>query len=282
MMQDCAEFQSWDVSKRYGFCRSERICFRCLSGRHRGVTCRRFPGCTADGCGGSHHTLLHAERQDHRQQQRAISRDQLARWQNTVEIKEFRPSQKTSGVGGSGTPNRATNPSSSYKTATSEQEATPGKIAFQVVPVLVQHRDRSVVLNALLDSCSDAPFITKTAASELKFDGPEEVLQLSTVNGKEDVAVKTGALQLSSLHSAYEAEVNVHVIPSLDGASVRTNWNTMKSQWPHMKSVPFPRMSGDGVDMLIGLSAQTTLLFVPLKTVTGADFDPVAILTPLG
>ena len=149
--------------------------------------------------------------------------------------------------------------------------------------VLIQHKNRSVVLNATLDPCSDASFITKTAASEVGFDGPEEVLQLSTVNGKEDVSMKTGVVQLSDLHSAYEAEINIHVISSLDGESVSTNWNTAKSQWPHMRTVPFPRMSGSSVDFLIGLCAETTQLFVPLKTVKGADSDPVqAVLTPLG
>ena len=56
----------------------------------------------------------------------------------------------------------------------------------------------------------------------------------------------------------------------------------MKSRWPHMRTVPFPRMSGGSVDILIGLCAETTQLFVPLKTVKGADSDPVAVLTPLG
>ena len=92
--------------------------------------------------------------------------------QKAVDIKDFHPSRQTSGASGSGTTSRPTNQSSSYKTATAEQEATRGKIAFQVAPVLVQHKNRSVVLNALLDLCSDASFITKTAASELGFDGP--------------------------------------------------------------------------------------------------------------
>ena len=59
-------------------------------------------------------------------------------------------------------------------------------------------------------------------------------------------------------------------------------WKTMNSQWPHMRTVPFTRMSGDSVDILIGICAETTQLFVPLKTVKGADSDPVAVSTPLG
>ena len=92
MLHDCAEFQGWDVPRRYGFCKTERICFRCLRGKHRGVTCRTFPGCNIDGCGGSHHTLLHARQQQ--QQQRASQRDQPAQWRNPIEVREFHPAQQ--------------------------------------------------------------------------------------------------------------------------------------------------------------------------------------------
>ena len=285
-LHDCAEFQSWDVPRRFGFCKRERICFRCLSGKHRGVMCRTFPGCDADGCGGSHHSLLHATRQEQQQQQYTARREQAAQWQNPTEVKEFYPSNQLRGNRDTSVSNGASrsqaNPSSSYSTATSEPETQRGKIAFQTAPVTLKYGSRSVTLNALLDPCSDASFITKAAANELDFEGEEQELQLGTVNGKEDVTMKTGIVKLMSLHSSYESSVNVHVISSLDGASVRTDWNTVKKQWPHLKSVPFPRMNSKNVDILIGLCAETTQLFVPLKTVKGADSDPVAVLTPLG
>ena len=283
MLHDCAEFQSWDVQRRYGFCRAERIFFRCLSGRHRGIICRKFPGCTADGCGGSHHILLHARRQEPRQEPRAPQQDQPTQWQKMGEIKEFYPSQQSTGanrIGHSG--GAPANPGASYNTATKKPETACGRIAFRTVPVMVQHGDRSVTLNALLDPCSDASFITKATANELNFDGEEQVPHLETVNGREDVKMKTGTAKLSSLHSSYESSVNVYAIPSLNGAAVRTNWDAMKKQWPHLKTIPFPRMSGKNVDVLIGLCAETTPLFVPLRTVTGAASDPVAVLTPLG
>ena len=58
--ETCAELQSWDIAIRYGFCKNEGICFRCLTGKHRGVNCRRFPGRAVEGFGETHQSLLHA------------------------------------------------------------------------------------------------------------------------------------------------------------------------------------------------------------------------------
>ena len=96
--------------------------------------------------------------------------------------------------------------------------------------------------------------------------------------------MKTGVVEFSSLHSTCASPMNVHVIPSLDSASVRTDWNIVKETWPHLKTVPFPRMRSKSVDILIGLCAETTPLFAPLKTVKGAEYEPVslAVLTRVG
>ena len=58
-------------------------------------------------------------------------------------------------------------PGTSFKTASLDLEKQCGETAFQTAPVTMQYRDRSLRVNALLDPCSDASFISKAAADEL-------------------------------------------------------------------------------------------------------------------
>ncbi|XP_043219102.1 uncharacterized protein LOC122380185 [Amphibalanus amphitrite] len=88
-LESCAVFQSWTVGKRYEFCKQTRICFRCLAGQHRGIRCHRFPGCQLEGCGGSHHTLLHASlRQDKQLEQRGRLKEQHRQTENTSQNRQ--------------------------------------------------------------------------------------------------------------------------------------------------------------------------------------------------
>ena len=91
--ENCAKLQSWKVSKRYGFCKQEGTCFRCLAGKHRGVNCRRFPGCEVEGCGGTHHSLLHASNGAEQSQYRATEANRRPdrSKQMNLEAKEFKP-----------------------------------------------------------------------------------------------------------------------------------------------------------------------------------------------
>ena len=316
-LESCAVFQSWTVGRRYEFCKQTRLCFRCLAGQHRGLRCRRFPGCQLDGCGGSHHTLLHASQRQERQPEQSLGRLKEQNGQMEYKGPQHNNRQTTSqltrqgqlehngqlswlqyhqeGIQASGSqPPSATstnvnsneNPQNSrisYNTATPRSPSGKGAVAFQTVPVRVHHHGRVVTLNALLDPCSDASFISKAAAAEIGFDGTSQNFELGTVNGVQEVTMKAGYVKISSLHSSFEADLTVFVIPSLDGASVGINWNDAKKKWTHLRNIQFPKMSRSrGIDLLLGISASTVPLFVPLDTVSGSIGEPVAVLTPLG
>ena len=94
--------------------------------------------------------------------------------------------------------------------------------------------------------------------------------------------MRSDSVKIASLHSSFQAPLDVNIIPSLDGTYVCTKWQDAKRRRPHLKDVPFPKATCDGVDMLIGISSETIPIFVPLKTVSGEKSSPVAVLTPLG
>ena len=285
--EDCTELQSWEVAKRYAFCKTEGLCFRCLHCKHRGTSCRRFPGCAVEGCGGTHHSLLHASGSSNSRNSAEVARPAHSTPTLSSQAKEFIPRTAQGRVCTkenipTSSAQASVTPGASFNTASQGQAKRTGKIAFQTAPVLVHCQDRFLKLNALIDTCSDASYISKAAADELGLHGEEVQFELGTVNGKKDVKITSGAVRIASTQSKFEASLDVHVISSLEGASVCTSWQDVKQRWPHMADIPFPKMAEKEVDLLIGLSPETMPIFVPLKTVSGANSSPVAVLTPLG
>ncbi|XP_043206628.1 uncharacterized protein LOC122372981 [Amphibalanus amphitrite] len=257
-LEVCPMFCQWTVGSRYHFCKTKGICFRCLSGTHNGRNCRQYPGCSVAACGGSHHTLLHAEA-------------------SGLTCSEA----PTGGAAIRETEQRTANASQVFKTKQVQEDTST--VAFQTVPVRLTNGTRSVVVNALLDPCSDASFVTRATAEELKLSGTEERFELGTVNGNESVNMKKTEVKMSSLDEKFGIDLSAFVIDDLSSASTIGDWNGIKLKWDHLKSLPFPTPTKkQGVDMLIGLARNTMALFIPLETVKGGEDDPVGIRTPLG
>ena len=66
-----------------------------------------------------------------------------------------------------------------HRTAASATQNS-GRVVFQTVPVKVRVNGRSLIVNALLDPCSDASFLTDAASNELGIQGDEEHFELGT------------------------------------------------------------------------------------------------------
>ena len=131
--------------------------------------------------------------------------------------------------------------------------------------------------------CSDASFITKAVAEELGLNGTQEKIELGTVQRSEQVTIKKSTVKMKSLDESFRAELKAFVVDDLSSASTTADWNDIKFKWDHLKFLPFPQATKKpGADMLIGLTQNTTLLFIPLETVRGGDCDPVGVKTPLG
>ena len=255
----CPMFSQWTVGSRYHFCKTKGVCFRCLSGVHQGRNCHQYPGCSIASCSGSHHTLLHADAK-------------------TVSCRGA-----PTGAAGSRETEQRTNANASQVFRTEKTPEEANAVAFQTVPVKLSNGGKSVVVNALLDPCSDASFINKAVAEELGLNGTQEKIELGTVQGSEQVTIKKSTVEMKSLDESFRAELKAFVIDDLSSASTRADWNDIKFKWDHLKFLPFPEATKKpGVDMLIGLIQNTTLLFIPLETVRGGECDPVGVKTPLG
>ena len=56
---ECKDFTSLSCSERWNMARSHGLCFRCLVGKHIGRDCKQSGQCGIEGCGSTHHRLLH-------------------------------------------------------------------------------------------------------------------------------------------------------------------------------------------------------------------------------
>ena len=59
---NCASFLDLSLNERYTceFMKSMKLCYKCLSSKHRTPACKRTNTCGVDGCSGAfHYTLLH-------------------------------------------------------------------------------------------------------------------------------------------------------------------------------------------------------------------------------
>ena len=273
-LENCPHFSQWTVSSRYHFCKSNRICFRCLAGYHLGRNCRQFNGCSVSSCEGTHHTLLHATRKP------AADGNEGATGSMSAPQEAVTAGSKHVQ---SGATQRSLKQSFRTKKSPGDVQSKSDRVAFQTVPVKLSANGRSVLVNALLDPCSDASYLTEATANELYLHGEDEEVDLETVNGSSQVRMKKTRVQLSSVDESYKADLSTYVIRDLSSASTKIEWNQIKDRWDHMKTIPFPTVPKScGIDMLIGLTGNTMSLFLPEETVQGPPGEPVAVKTPLG
>ena len=63
----CEVFRGWTTQKRWNLAKKRVLCFRCLGSDHLGRNCSRDNGCSFEGCGKRHHSLLHYGGTTHQQ-----------------------------------------------------------------------------------------------------------------------------------------------------------------------------------------------------------------------
>ena len=260
-LQDCQDFEAMDLGQRLSTCRTHGLCFRCLLGGHRAAHCRctSFSACSARGCKGRHHTLLHAERG------RGRSAGSTNQQSQQRDAQERQASQHH---------NRA------LSTAANTSTAKAKLMVFQTVPVFVETGLKRLKLNALLDSCSDSSYISKKAADELGVTGTPWRFELATVKGTEEIEMKKAPVTITSVvNNQTKMEFNVFVTEEFFGSTDVFEWSKAHKQWTHMAEVPFPAPGKKNIDILIGVTPETMCLFTPERQVKGESHEPVAVKT---
>ena len=128
---NCPKFLKSDVKDRSLFVKSKRLCYKCLSSKHKTNECTRSNCCKVEGCKGTfHHTLLH----------RNIVPPALPTRESVANE----------------------SPCSNENNKAIACSETSDNFYFCVVPVRVQYKDKEALTYAFLDQGSSHSFCDQT------------------------------------------------------------------------------------------------------------------------
>ena len=256
----CNTFKGKTESERYEFVRKQRLCFNCLSPKHKSRDCKSKHTCKV--CNKKHHSLLHStERPQQGGNPRAAS-------------------------GPSATP-AATLPQPPQPVAVSSNfvgKMTSRKISLPVCTVRVSpHRGgRTVLTYALLDPGSTATFCSQELVKTLGIKGKKTSLTLNTINKQEGIE----EVEVVNLKVTDEAGVVAHTLDEVYTQQCLpvNEGNIVTEQdlkaYPHLARVPKTEVDLDKVSLLIGQDHAECLL--PVEIVEGKAGEPYATRTKLG
>ena len=113
--------------------------------------------------------------------------------------------------------------------------------------------------------------------------GLEEVqcMNVSVLNGENKrLETQPVTMKLESLNGNLKTEITAFTIENVTQNLKAVTWRQQKSRWKHLKSISFPPIKSQHVDMSIGNDYLN--LHQSLKEIRGKPREPIAQLTPLG
>ena len=239
----CEKFSELAEPDRYIFVMKARLCLRCLQGHHRANQCHSRLTCNA--CKSiRHNTLLHR------------TNELQSKADGSLEL-----------------------PVPDVKVG-STRASIPG-IWLKVLPVRVNYKDRSVIVNAFLDGGSDATLCTRDLLNRLGIEGEDLKYRLSTLTGDIEVKGVRATLSVSSVNGG-ECH-NLSCISTDQIPLDRTNFAHASDLegYSHLHDIPWPNLDDDSVSILIG-SDNAEIIESQLDKRVGGKGEPIAVLTCLG
>jgi len=240
----CAEFSAMTCKSRWRFVRLLNLCVNCLSSDHWAKDCRSSP---CPSCKGSHHQLLHFDKEKKSTTSKAASRQ-----------------------------------SEECAAMTETQSASPpvSTVSFMTAPVLVTDGTKSVRCTALLDPASTASYVKSDVAKALGIRGRRRQLTTLVLGGRKvEGSYEHVTMSVQSVDKSVTATLGAWVMDDAVVAAKPVNWTAMKQQWKHLEAIDFPDIDAE-VGMLIGLNA--VQLHTSLEERSGNKDAPIARRTPLG
>ncbi|XP_067945305.1 uncharacterized protein [Watersipora subatra] len=257
---ECRSLTKLPYKDKCSFVTENKLCFRCLNSGHHKKECKSNVTCNT--CNNTHPTAFHF-----------IPRDKSTAENDTKGSSADKKDDSNERTDGK--------PKALNANAIKQQSQ---KLLSMIVPVFVTHNNKQELVYALLDSQSDASFISKDIAEKITPTYTQEDVTIRTLNGETTKKLKRynlllkgfGAANLEQLKiSAYEQDdipCNTAQIP---------NRNHVRNM-PHLRSIErnLPPKLDIPVALLIGTDCSQALM--PRETISGADGLPFAIKTLFG
>ena len=155
-------------------------------------------------------------------------------------------------------------------------------VAFGVIRLDDVKEDGSLVpINVMIDNGSNSTLIREGLVRSLRIVGRKQPLRVNGV-----------AHAVTTHQDSEQVEVAVMTAfgerVTLKGSTMRTitqpvpviDWESLRTKWSHLQSLPPLRSSGGRIDVLVGLNHAT--LITAVQSEIGADTEPTATKTRLG
>ena len=248
----CDDFKAMEVSERMRLIYKERLCKKCINGKHFSNDCKKDFKCKT--CGKPHNTLLHNDnhKPDRRVQDRVIPQENC------------RPN---------------IHESTEIISATTNSHS---KVYFKIVPVIVEGKHGRVQTNAFLDNGSDTSLCSSKLADVVGLRNRRKLTyNVSTITGEKEISGEKGMLRILSVDGTTSLDLtclSTDKIP-VDETSMAGHDELMR--YDYLKDVSLPIDRNSSVDILIG-SDHAYLIETQLEVRRGKPNEPVAIRTPFG
>ena len=257
----CELFKKKTQPERFELVKKKGLCYNCLKNnpiirsgvkvKHIVKSCPSKFKCKIEGCGLSHHTLLHKPK--------------------SVEKKEDNVDEGNDII-----------PKADSNATTLE---TSDAILLQVIPVrLISQNEVATTTYAMLDSGSEISLVDPSLIEQLGIQGRSDKLVVSTVSNENDLQHGQRVnLALESLTD--ENPERLEIINAWCSKELKIPLRHQrvlhdKSKWNHLQDIPFPNVERKKISIIIGTNLPEA--FIPLDVRYDGPESPVAIRSRLG
>ena len=183
--------QNWEAIKIH------ELCFYCLEEGHKVVECSWGSTCNIDVCLKKHNSMLHSANQEDELEQNPVS-------QSKMSLMEEEEQQNASFM------------------ETECQKLVC--ISLQRVPIIVENRSKSLIINALLDDGSTQTYLNGDIAANLDLHGELWKSQVNVINGTA-ASFETASVEftLRSMNGQVNNVIEAFTINDVTGDSKTVN-----------------------------------------------------------
>ncbi|RXS50543.1 hypothetical protein ETB91_15250, partial [Lacticaseibacillus rhamnosus] len=153
-------------------------------------------------------------------------------------------------------------------------------VALGVIRVKLRGPTGEILVNALLDSGSDATLVRLEVIQQLGLTGKTEMLSMATLNGERRIQSCRVTLEVGAVDSVEMQRVSAWSVDHLPNASGFIPNPEQLKKWEHLNCLQLPAHSDEPISLLIGMD--TSSMHWVIESKFGRPQDPYAVRTPLG
>ena len=253
---DCQTLKNISATERRETVKLKGLCFNCLSNTHQISNCKSKVKCKIKECGKKHNTILH----NVSYKPPSTNADSTADNKNKQQQERQQNQQD-------------------QRVINSHSRTTSKHLFLQVLPVTLKHSNKTVTVDALLNSGSDTTIISENVAQYLGLQGEERQVEIKSALSKTvHFNTKIVSYEIVTNNGSSNANINAYTASHLEVPTVKYDANEIKNQ--HLRGITFCDINDDNGGLLKGTNYANLLIHRDFQV--GDPGGPIAVKTVLG